>query len=151
MMVEDYNAHMGYVDGHGQCVRNYMTNRTSKKWWRCVLFWLFDCACFNAYLIYSEQPFEREAYKVSHRDWLLRLAKELIGDFSGRQRNKKRKVVEEDEATNGRVPHSADYGQPQPRCQATGCERKTRMSCCDCQRKLCKDHMGFLQWHLVID
>lgn len=138
IMVEDYNTHMGYVDGHGQRVRAYMTHRQSKSWWRCVFFWLFDCACFNAYLIYSHQPFNRRHHRPEYRTWLLRLADELIGGKSFRSRQKKRKLPPAEEAPEMDFGHAQVSQEGRQRC-SSGCGRKTSLKCWKCEIWICKE------------
>ena len=127
-MVEDFNTHMEYVGTHGMRVRAYMTHRPPKKWWRCVFFWLFDCACFNAYLIYSHQPFDRRHEKVEYRAWLMRLADELIGGKSHRARGKRRKVGEGAPPGEKDFGHSQVGGERRTMCE-TGCRRGTTLKC----------------------
>lgn len=137
IMVEDYNAHMGYVDGHGQRVRAYMTHRRSKSWWRCVFFWLFDCSCFNAYLMHTHQPFNRRHHRPEYRAWLLRLADELIGGKSFRPRQKKRKLQPGSGSAEMDLGHIPAWGAGESRC-SNRCGRKTTMKCKKCEKCICK-------------
>ncbi len=147
IMVEDYNAHMGFVDTHGMRIRSYMTHRTSKSWWRCVFYWLLDCACFNAYLVYAHQPFDRHHQKVEFRPWLLRLADELIAGKSFRSRLKKRKTVVASESAPARVAHSPVFGQRQMRCSVKHCPDWSTMTCFTCKVYLCKKHIVEQRYH----
>ncbi len=146
IMVEDYNAHMGFVDTHGMRIRSYMTHRTSKSWWRCVFYWLLDCACFNAYLVYAHQPFDRHHQKVEFRPWLLRLAEELIAGKSFRSRNKKRRTGEGPAPAAADLGHIPAWGESEARC-SNGCQRKTTMKCKKCEKRICKICWGMNEAH----
>lgn len=136
-MVEDYNAHMGYVDAHGMRIRSYETNRTSKSWWRCVFFWLLDCACFNAYLLYLHQPFNLYEQRLHYRDWLARLASELIAGKIFRHRQKKRKLAKGNSLGKMDFGHAQLQQEGRKRCN-TGCGRFTTLKCWKCEIWICR-------------
>lgn len=102
-----------------------------------MFFWLFDCACFNAYLIYRNQPFERRHNKVEYLAWLLRLADELIEGKSYRSRLKKRKLAPAEEAPEMDFGHAQVSQDGKQRC-STGCGSQTTLKCWKCKIWICK-------------
>jgi hypothetical protein len=50
-VVEDYNAHMGYVDKSDRMVNSYGTARRMCKWTKKPFFHLTDMTFLNAFLI----------------------------------------------------------------------------------------------------
>ena len=48
-----YNAHMGGVDKADQLRSYYKVGRTSKKWWRYLLWFTFDVTIINAWILYQ--------------------------------------------------------------------------------------------------
>jgi len=133
-MVCDYNVNMGYVDMLGQRISPYATNRVSKKWWKSILFWLFDVAAFNAYLIHQHQKWHGQKHD-SYRMWLFRLQEELRGGRTYRKASLKRKSYSVPK--RGELGHYPVFGENQVACEA-GCLKRTTMKCAQCGNRLCK-------------
>jgi len=137
-MVVDYNQHMGYVDEHGQRISNYKTNRVSKKWWRSILFWVFDCVCYNAFLVYEKSA--KCKTTLSYRKWLFRLHKELVAGQSFRKRKIRQTVTFE--PTNTTVTANKELGHYQMLTDkkvycSTKCGKQTKLKCAACGKRIC--------------
>ena len=48
----DYNKHMGGVDLSDQHKSYYAVGRKARKWWRCIVWYLFNIGITNAYLVW---------------------------------------------------------------------------------------------------
>jgi hypothetical protein len=52
-VVEDYNAHMGFVDKSDRMVNSYGIARRTWKWTKKLFFHLLDMTFLNAYLLHK--------------------------------------------------------------------------------------------------
>jgi len=52
-VIEDYNAHMGYVDKSDRMVNSYGIARRTWKWTKKLFFHLIDMAILNAFLLHK--------------------------------------------------------------------------------------------------
>uniref|UniRef100_A0A4W3GL10 PiggyBac transposable element-derived protein 4-like n=1 Tax=Callorhinchus milii TaxID=7868 RepID=A0A4W3GL10_CALMI len=81
--VIDYNKHMGGVDISDQMRSYYPVGRPSKKWWRCILWYLVNITIVNAWLIFKRSPHHPPlASRYDHLTFRIALAKLLRGDYS---------------------------------------------------------------------
>ena len=53
LVIHKYNQSMGGVDKADQHAVYYSFRRHSIKWWRKLMFWLFEFAIINSYIIYK--------------------------------------------------------------------------------------------------
>ena len=81
-VVKSYNNNMGGMDLSDQLRGYYMTGRMSKKWWRCLLWFLVDICIVNAHILEKLSPRHRNRTLLAFR---LDFIKNLIGDFSARK------------------------------------------------------------------
>ena len=109
----------------------------SKRWWKCVFFWLFDCACYNAYLIYCNTGKGRRSDKMPYREFLIQLSDELIGQKSHRRRARKRSKPETANSSAKELGHYQVGGQQQVRFCHCG-DTRTRLKCAFCENRICR-------------
>ena len=72
---------MGGVDLSDQLRSYYPSNRKARKWWRYILFFLFDVSIVNAKVLESFVPNRSKRLL----DFRLELVKGLVGNFSSRK------------------------------------------------------------------
>ena len=68
VVVDSYNHHMNGVDIADQYAVYYSFVRKTVKWWRKLVFWLFETAMVNSYLLYTEStatPMSHVAFRRS--------------------------------------------------------------------------------------
>ena len=80
-VVKTYNNNMNGVDLNNQMRGYYMAGRKSKKWWRCLIWFLVDVAIVNAYILEKLSPHHRSRTQLAFRLDLVQL---LIRNFSAR-------------------------------------------------------------------
>lgn len=80
-----YTSHMGGVDRADQLRSFYFTGYSSRKWYRYI-FWLFNLSICNAFVLESMYRTNRGQRKRAMINFRIDLAKQLINDFSQRQR-----------------------------------------------------------------
>lgn len=136
-IIKNYNEHMGYVDVHGQNMKYNSTSSKSKRWWKCIFFWLFDCACYNAYLIYCNTGMGKRSEKMEYRSWLIQLSDELMGPKSHRARGKKRSKLSKANFNAEELSHMPHWSRKQKMCSHCG-KTKTTIKCKDCEIPICK-------------
>ena len=79
-----YNLHMSGVD-KGDQLRQYYSLRTKfMKYYKYIFFFLLDTSITNAFIIYSN--YSQSPSILKHKEFRLRLAQELIGEYCGRKR-----------------------------------------------------------------
>ena len=86
--VVDYNQYMGGVD-HADQLRNYYHVRTkSKKFYKYLFWFVFDCAVVNAFIIWKHyQPLAGVSMRQqSLKSFRLALAHRLIGSYNSHKR-----------------------------------------------------------------
>lgn len=86
--VEIYNQHMGGVDLHDQYRSYYPLGRRSKKWWRCLVWFLIQVAIINAYHLYVavHSRSATTTKKLTHLQFRLAIARWLKSPPSTRKR-----------------------------------------------------------------
>jgi hypothetical protein len=52
-VIEDYNAHMGFVDKSDRMVKSYGISQRTWKWTKKLFFHFLDMTILNAYLFYK--------------------------------------------------------------------------------------------------
>ena len=77
-MVEKYNMYMGGVDKGDQLISYYGFSHRTVKWWRRVLFHLFENAIVNAYILYRLSV--QDGRKLDHKQFRIELAIQLLGN-----------------------------------------------------------------------
>ncbi|XP_067910284.1 piggyBac transposable element-derived protein 4-like [Heterodontus francisci] len=78
-----YNKYMGGVDLSDQMRSYYPVGRPSKKWWRCVLWYLLNISIVNAWLLFKYSSHEPPLpSRYDHLNFRTTLAKMLRGDYS---------------------------------------------------------------------
>ncbi|XP_060702870.1 piggyBac transposable element-derived protein 4-like isoform X1 [Hemiscyllium ocellatum] len=81
--VVEYNKYMGGVDLSDQMRSYYPVGRPSKKWWRCVLWYLMNITIVNAWLIFKKSSHDPPLpSRYDHLNFRTSLAKLLRGDYS---------------------------------------------------------------------
>ncbi|XP_072342411.1 piggyBac transposable element-derived protein 4-like isoform X1 [Scyliorhinus torazame] len=81
--VIEYNKYMGGVDLSDQMRSYYPVGRASKKWWRCVLWYLMNITIVNAWLIFKRSSHDPPLpSRYDHLNFRTSLAKMLRGDYS---------------------------------------------------------------------
>lgn len=129
-VVKSYNNNMGGVDLSDQLRGYYMTGRKSKKWWRCLVWFLVDVSIVNAHILERLSLNHRNRTQLAFR---LELVRDLIGDFSSR-----RLSVSSGRIEGGHWPISYTKG----RCKRCLKQKKTtwcRMACELCGKRICLD------------
>ena len=129
-VVKSYNNNMGCVDLSDQLRGYYMTGRKSKKWWRCLLWFLVDICIVNAHILEKLSPRQSNRTLLAFR---LDLIKNLISDFSARKLSASSVRIE-----GGHWPISYSKG----RCKRCLKQRKVtwcRMACELCDKRICLD------------
>nr|XP_032821145.1 uncharacterized protein LOC116948512 isoform X2 [Petromyzon marinus] len=87
-----YNKYMGGVDRSDQYRSYYHVGRTSKKWWRYIIWFLVNLSIVNAWLLYRESKHDPPPPKgYDHFQFRIELAEQLRAGFSGRCQTKGRK------------------------------------------------------------
>lgn len=84
-----YNSNMGGVDLNDQLRSYYPIGRKSKKWWRCTLWYLFEVACVNAFIVYRLTTVRAGQKPMTHVQFQVEVARELLrGNISRSSRSK---------------------------------------------------------------
>lgn len=84
--IQSYNKYMNGVDVHDQMRKQYQCGRASKKYWKYLLWFMFDVARVNSWIIYSQVSTRQVSPKrFEQKHFILELATELIGNFSSRK------------------------------------------------------------------
>ena len=91
-----YNRSMGRVDLNDQYRSYYPSGQSGKKWWHFIFWFLLDVSVCNAFIMEGMSPhLPSSRSRRTHLQFKLELAKQLIGDYSRRERyaGKKRKAT----------------------------------------------------------
>ena len=86
--VVDYNKFMGGVD-HADHTRNYYRVRCkTRKFYRYIFWFLFDCTIVNAFILWKNYPpmTDITTCQLSIKNFRLTLANGLIAEYNTRQR-----------------------------------------------------------------
>ena len=73
-VVADYNCHVGYVNKADRMANSYTASRRTWKWTKKLFFHLFNMTILNSYILLSTCG----GKKISHRDFLLSLVREML-------------------------------------------------------------------------
>ena len=86
--VVDYNKFMGGVDHADQLRHYYRVRCKTRKFYKYIFWFLFDCSVVNAYILWKNYlPMtDRSIRQLSIKNFRLSLAEELIGTYNARQR-----------------------------------------------------------------
>ena len=129
-VVKSYNNIMGGVDLNDQLHGYYMTGRKSKKWWRCLLWFLVDICIIHAQIL---EKLSRRHRKRTQLVFCLDLVNNLIGDFSARKLSASSVRIE-----GGHWPISYSKGHCK-RCLKQRRVTWCRMACELCDKCTCLD------------
>ena len=149
-----YNKSMGGVDLHDQYRSYYPVGRRSKKWWRCCVWFLFQVAIINSWIIY------RKSYpasnKLSHLDFRLSILMKLMKGNSSRKRRRTDNINVSGLSSNDPTDHQVIRLHGRKKCcvwcrksgQKTATNRvpETVFGCTLCQVHLRKD-LCFAAYH----
>uniref|UniRef100_A0A8C4Q8A5 PiggyBac transposable element-derived protein domain-containing protein n=1 Tax=Eptatretus burgeri TaxID=7764 RepID=A0A8C4Q8A5_EPTBU len=90
-----YTQYMGGVDRSDQYRSYYSVGRSSKKWWRYIVWFLMNLAIVNAWLLFRESKHAPPPTKnYDHLRFRLDLAEQLRAGFSGHCLNREIKYFE---------------------------------------------------------
>lgn len=143
-VVKVYNNIMGGVDRFDQFRERYAIGRRSVKWWHRIFYFLIDLAIVNCFIIWNVVKEE----KTDQLSFRLRLAKQLIGNFSFRKR-RSRKLPVVYLSKKGKVPDDVrliSVGEHIPKdsswrrcrlCSTAASQKRTRFECSKCKVPLC--------------
>ena len=82
--IMSYNVYMGGVD-RGDQLRGYYSCRTkSRKFYKCIFYFLLDTAITNVFVLYKH--YAASPKHKTMQDFRVRLANELIGDYCSHRR-----------------------------------------------------------------
>ena len=135
-----YNQHMNGVDMSDQLRQEYPTYRKSKKWWKYIMWFLFDVAACNAFLLMKSSPHHQmrsKSGKAKPRTVLMfrkELARQLIGNF--RESRKRALVPNVDPEGNSHMPCKGNRSRC-PQCTFNGKTSKPSTRCTSCGVALC--------------
>ena len=87
-MILDYNHHMGGVDHLDQFRAYYDVGRDGRKWWKYIMFGLFNFAIVNAYILkcLANKPLPSNRRQWSLKAFKVALVHQLCDGFSSRKR-----------------------------------------------------------------
>lgn len=156
--IADYTLYMGGVDHFDHFRSSYPTGRKSRKFWMRLFFFMLDAAIINAYILYLTKHAQRD---FSHRDFRLRLARALIGDFTCK---KQRPIIfKNKKGGNFGVPdeirlqsvgiHFPELQDTYTRCKFCSSKKETKrsnMRCSHCGVALCMKQC-FKKFHMAVN
>ena len=87
--LEKYRQYMGGVDRANQMRKYYHTGRKNNRWWTYFASYLIDVCLVNGYVCFKH---DYPQSKLTHKDFQLRVGKQLIGGFSSRSQASIREV-----------------------------------------------------------
>ncbi len=168
--VIDYQKFMGGVDRGDQLESYYNMGRRTKKWWRRVVFYLFEVCILNAFVLEGYVQPELHANKGrKKRDILsfrLELAHELISGFfpcekAGRSRSEESAQLKR---LNNTLPHWPQVTQKKGNCvvclekrrrkrlPTVGHRHETKFMCKSCDAYLCitSERNCFQDYHTLV-
>ena len=105
LVIHKYNQSMGGVDKTDQHAVYYSFGRHIVKWWRKLMFWLFEVAIVNSYIMYKMSVNKPLTYVDYRRQIVVSLCDGLVvGDF----RKQLMRPTRPDERFQGR--HYIEHG-----------------------------------------
>ena len=160
--VLNYNAHMGGVDKTDQLRSYYKVGRVSKKWWRYIMWYLFDISIVNAWILFQSSPHEPQMRRgYDQLQFRLNLAEHLRAGFTSRKFRKGRRSRDvlgeafDQENINGHKLVPVDNKRRKAVCRQCSRENRktpkgyqveTSVKCSVCDVALCR--VGcFLEYH----
>ena len=95
-MIVDYNRNMGGVDHLDQFRGYYNVGRAGRKWWKYVLFGLFNFAMVNAYILkcLANRPLPSNQREWSLLTFRMAVMHQMCDNFSSRKRAAKGSIHE---------------------------------------------------------
>ena len=124
-VAQEYSSKMGGVDRNNRGAEMYRISRKTKKWWWAVFWHIMDSLIHNAWVLMYPDGADN-VRKKQQLQFRINLAKQLIGDFSCRQRMGP-KIVHPAPV----VQHWPERRPDQERC-ACKCGKKTKFGCATC-------------------
>lgn len=140
-----YTLIMGGVDHFDHFRSSYPINRKCRKFWMRLFFFMFDASIINSYITYNTTHIVNNH---SHREFRLRLARELVSNFTSKKnrqvvfKNKKGSnfgVLDEIRLLNAGI-HLPEEGNTYKRCRFCSTkkeEKRTKILCTTCKVALC--------------
>ena len=154
-----YNKYMGGVD-HADQLRNYYHVRSkSRKFYKYLFWFVFDCAVVNAYILWKHyKPLtEVSVRQQSLKHFRLLLANGLIGSYNSRQRYtvpspikeasliscpaRKRARLRTTTPTEPHFPIKGNWGKCFYCWNIRGERHETNVCCRQCRKALCVESM----------
>ena len=80
VVISQYTKYMGGVDKADHYCGNYAFLRKTAKWWRKILFWLFEVAIVNSFILHNVQRKEKGLRIVTHKKYRKNLVIQLVGN-----------------------------------------------------------------------
>ena len=163
-MVVDYNQRMGGVDHLDQFRSYYNVGRAGKKWWKYVLFGLFNIAIVNAYILWglANKPLPQNRRKWSLKHFKMALVHQLCDEYCSRKRASGSSRHEVQQVIERNVVPGHDVVRFEGRkraCQACPTARRrtpgnrcveSAYGCALCRVTLCKGGNCFQEYHHLI-
>jgi len=124
VVAREYCKNMGGVDRNNRGAEMYRISRPTRKWWWAVFWHIMDSLVHNAWVLMYPDGADN-VRKKQQLQFRINLAKQLIGDFSCRQRK------------GPKVPHPVPFQHwpekrdKKERC-ACKCGRQIRVGCTGC-------------------
>ena len=123
-LVMKYNETKAGVDTLDSMLKLYSTKAATRRWPVCVFYDLLDKAVVNAHVLYKES-----VGKISRKNFLLQLAKQLCEPLREKNQSKKSILLEKVKRKDHRIT-----------CFFSRCENKTYNLCDICQKPFCGKH-----------
>ncbi|GFO17391.1 PiggyBac transposable element-derived protein 4-like [Plakobranchus ocellatus] len=145
-----YNKYMGGVDRHDHLRANYTIQRPGHRWWRYFVWFLIDVSLVNSYILFK--MCRKSA--ISHKQFRLTVAKQLVGGYSMRSHRARQKEITELDRTQAQHHTRTVFPGRSRACRLcskrklktrAGRAKETRDGCAECQIYLHKD--CFWQYH----
>ena len=129
-----YNKSKVSIDVLDQMARYHTSKGSIRRWPVAVLFSILDCAFINSSIIY----FLVTKTKLTTRQFLLELIKELCKSKDGMDSSAPRRVSTETPSTSN--PVEVQRSRKKRECQFTLCGNKSVSSCQNCGKVCCGKH-----------
>lgn len=150
-VAELYNENMGGVDRNDRMRACYKTQRSSKRWWLVLFYWMVDCACINAFICYK--VYHPDVTHVQFRRELGEILVKKRADDSGCPAPKRRRVRDFGALSQDRYTNHVPVWHEKSRFECTNCrlkrgERVTcKIKCKACRTALCLVNGCFAEVH----
>ena len=125
--VRSYNASKVGVNVLDQMARYHTCKSATRRWPVAVFFNIIDCACINAYIIYSEVTGQNLT-----REFLFQLIKEMCGDRSAKSDLPPLPTMV--------AESSSQISRKRKQCQLQLCRNKSSISCHKYLKSCCDRH-----------